>query len=342
MTPQDVKDQITLEDIRDILESLGCEKIEIHGNTLTSTKGGGSDNPSGIVIWDNGNFFNAEMYTTPSFQDYKVKDVFSVIRQLTGKSFDDAVSLVGGFVDLKEPDHKEGKSIKNWLNKIDKSSKSGNNKEQLYYDIGFLDQFIPFLHDMWKEEGITEETAKKFDIRYDTATECIIIPILDQDGNLVGVKSRETKPSEHKYSYELRSRKSLVLYGLYQNLESIRKKKEVIVFEAEKSVLKADSMGITNAVAIGGKIVSVDQARMLQNLNVDVILALDEDVSDEDIMKNVHKISFPFLLGNVYVLKDDRMRHKESPADNEMVMMDYKNNVLKAGVGSGKRMDSLM
>lgn len=198
--------------------------------------------------------------------------------------------------------------------------------------MNFLDQFVPMLHDMWRSEGITEETAKKFNIRYDTSTECIIIPILDKEGNLVGAKSRETKPSEHKYSYELRSRKSLVLYGLYQNLESIRKKNEVIVFEAEKSVLKADSMGLTNTVALGGKIVSVDQARMLQDLNVDIILALDEDVSDEDIMKNVHKISFPFLLKDIYVLKDNRLRHKESPADNKDVMMDYKNNLLKAGV----------
>ncbi len=332
MTPQDVKDQITLEDIRNVLESLGCEKIEIHGGTLTSTKGGGSDNPSGIVIWDNGNFFNAEMYTTPAFQQYKVKDVFSVIRQITGCSFDKAVEIVSGFVDIKDPGTKEEKSIKSWLNKIDKSNRSGKTKEQLYYDMNFLDQFVPMLHDMWRSEGITEETAKKFDIRYDTSTECIIIPILDKEGNLVGAKSRETKPSEHKYSYELRSRKSLVLYGLYQNLESIRKKNEVIVFEAEKSVLKADSMGLTNTVALGGKIVSVDQARMLQDLNVDIILALDEDVSDEDIMKNVHKISFPFLLKDIYVLKDNRLRHKESPADNKDVMMDYKNNLLKAGV----------
>ena len=60
-----------------------------------------------------------------------------------------------------------------------------------------------------------------------------------------------------------------------------------------------------------------------------IILALDEDVSDDDILKNVHTLAFPFPLYSVYVLRDDRLKAKESPADNPEVLFDYKNHLLK-------------
>lgn len=328
MKPQEIKDQITLEDIGRVLESLGCEQVRIYGNMLTSTKGGGSDNPSGIVIWDNGNFFNAEMYTTPEFDQYPVKDIFSVIRQLTGCSFQGAVEMIARYVDLEDAERCERDiGIQSWLEKFRNWTGRSKKKESHVYDKSFLEQFIPVLHSYWKIEGITEETAAKFDIRYDTATECIVIPLLDEHGNLVGVKSRETKPAKNKYDYILRSRKSLVLYGLWQNQDAIREKKEVIVFEAEKSVLKADSLGIHNTVALGGKIISTDQAKLLRSLESTIILALDEDVNNEDIASNVHKVSFPFPVHRVYVLKDERLGKKESPADRQEILLDYKNHI---------------
>ena len=330
MKPQDIKDQLTLEDIGRVLESLGCEHIRIYGNILSATKGGGSDNQNGIVIWDNDNFFNAEMYTTPEFEQYPVKDVFSVIRQITGCSFQEAINTVARFVELDEVEQCKEQSMKSWLDTITNWSGRQRCKENYTYDNSFLDQFIPFLHPHWKEEGITEETARKFDIRYDTSTECIIIPILDENGCLVGAKTRETKPSKNKYGYALRSRKSLVLYGLYQNIDAIREKKEVIVFEAEKSVLKADSLGIANTVALGGKIISREQAKLLKSLNAAIVLALDEDVSYEDTIRNIHTLSFPFPLYSVYILQDDRLKAKESPADNPDILLDYKNNLEKA------------
>ena len=331
MSPQEIKDQLTLEDIGDMLESLGCEQVHIRGNVLSSTKGNGSDNPSGIVIWDNGNFFNAEMYTTPEFEKYVVKDIFSVIRQLTGRTFEQAVQFVAGFVELDNTKKEEKvPSILDWLDKIEKKGVQ-KEKESWVYDRAFLDQFPRFLHPYWEREGITEETAAKFDIRYDQSTECIMIPIYDEKRRLVGMKSRETRPAKNKYTYALRTRKSVVLYGLYQNEEAIRREKEVIVFEAEKSVLKADSLGIHNTVAIGGKILSPDQVRLLNSLGASIVLALDEDVSNEDIERNVHKIAFPFPVNDIYVLRDERLNEKESPADRPEIMLDYKNHIKKVG-----------
>ena len=118
MKPQDIKDQLTLEDVGRILESLGCEQVRIYGNMLSATKGGDSDNPNGVVIWDNGNFFNAEMYTTPEFEQYPVKDVFSVIRQISGCSFQEALDTVARFVDVDEVEQYEEQSVQSWLEKI--------------------------------------------------------------------------------------------------------------------------------------------------------------------------------------------------------------------------------
>lgn len=330
MDTQIIKNQMTLPDIVTILEDLGCEKVSYHGNYVTSTKGGYSDNPSGVVVWDNGNFFNAEMYTTPEFDNFQVHDIFSVIQAIKECNFNEAKEYVLSLLSLdRQLEEKKEPDLLCWLNDIEKSKYCKRKKENFEYDLDFLHQFIPKLHEKWYYEGINLNVAKQFLISYDSVTSCIIIPIRDEQGNLAGCKMRETLPAENKYCYALPTKKSNILYGLFENREKIKEKHHVLVFEAEKSVLKACSMGIENCVALGGKIISDEQSELLNKLDVPIVLALDEDVSDNDINVNIQKLSFPFPLHDVYVYKDERLNKKESPADRPDILIDYKRNLRK-------------
>ena len=104
------------------------------------------------------------------------------------------------------------------------------------------------------------------------------------------------------------------MYGLYENYESIQKAGYVVVYEAEKSVLKRDSLNDSTGVAISGHIMSDEQVRILIGLNVEIVIALDKDISVDEVrhmcdkFKNIRKVSY---------IQDkwDILSSKDSPAD---------------------------
>ena len=79
---------------------------------------------------------------------------------------------------------------------------------------------------------------------------------------------------------------SSCLYGLDQNKAVIEKCRQVLLFESEKSVLKADSWNIHNALAVFGSNISKRHIEMLLELGVnDVVICFDSDykqVGDDD------------------------------------------------------------
>ena len=53
--------------------------------------------------------------------------------------------------------------------------------------------------------------------------------------------------------------------------------------ESEKAVQQLASVGIRNCVATGGKTISKYQIEMLTRMNVEIVLALDQDVTKEEL-----------------------------------------------------------
>lgn len=131
------------------------------------------------------------------------------------------------------------------------------------YSDKVLDCFIEFYVQDWIDDGISIETMKKFGILYSISQNKIIIPHLDKDGRLVGIRGRALDPWEIEnlgkympvkveqtwYKHPL----SLNLYGLYQNKENIRNSGICYLFEGEKSVLICEDFSRPNcAVACCG------------------------------------------------------------------------------------------
>ena len=126
-----------------------------------------------------------------------------------------------------------------------------------------LDCFVDIAPMEWLKDGITKETMKKFGIKYSISQNKIIIPHLDAEGRLIGIRGRNLNQEEAElvgkympiqieqmwYKHPL----SMNLYGLYQNKNNIKKSKVCYLFEAEKSVLQVDNFDMLNsAVAVCG------------------------------------------------------------------------------------------
>ena len=140
-----------------------------------------------------------------------------------------------------------------------------------------------------------------------------LLPELQSIAEELGIKKFFITPSYQK---------SLNLFGLYENYDSIQKAKQVTVVEAEKSVLKRDSLNDSTLVALSGHTMSEEQAAILIGLNVDIVIALDKDIPIEEVWDICEKF---YNKRNVYYIQDkwDLLKEKDSPADAKNKIYDF-------------------
>lgn len=172
---------------------------------------------------------------------------------------------------------------------------------------------------IWLEEGMSLEALERFQVRYDPIDNRLVYPIFDLTGRVVNIGGRTLDPNYkekklRKYTYYSGWPDGMkLLYGLYENLDEIKKAKQVILFEGAKSVIKAYSYGFKNCGALLTSHLSPAQAEILMRLGVDVVFAVDNDV---DIHKdpNIKKLK---RYVRIFYLKDTSgtLGEKDSPVD---------------------------
>ena len=104
-----------------------------------------------------------------------------------------------------------------------------------------------------------------------------------------------------------------VIYGLFENIDEIIKKKEVIIFEGCKSVLLADTWGTHNTAAILTSHLNPNQLKILARLGCRVVFALDKDVrirDDHNIKKLKRYVNVEYIWDS-----SDALGDKDSPVD---------------------------
>ena len=102
---------------------------------------------------------------------------------------------------------------------------------------------------------------------------------------------------------------------MWENRKEIEEKGYCVIFEAEKSVLKRDSLTDATGIAINGKTISNEQVDIILSLDIsEVIIALDADVDINEVRwtaeKFYEKIKVSFMHDNTGLLGA-----KDSPAD---------------------------
>lgn len=346
MTINELKGYIYNENkIEYILEQLGCHEIRRNDQKgYISASQPDGDNPMGVCIRNN------EYLDYRSFSrgiDYEDgQDLISLVETTKKVSFIEAVKYIHKVLDLPfEFKKREEKPQKKYdplsvFTKVLRCNRRIVNVDDIkILEDKLIDDYVPMLHIDWVKEGITERTRKKFKLSYSYKHKRIIVPLrFWATGELLGFNQRTTVENYEefnikKYFITPTYPKHLNLYGLYENYDAIQKAGYVVVAESEKSVLKRDSLGDGTVVALSGKSISDEQVRILIGLNVEVVIALDNDVDINetrficDKFKNIRKVSyikdFMGILGDKDAPMDARNKDYQFLFDNRI---DYDRN----------------
>jgi DNA primase len=140
----------------------------------------------------------------------------------------------------------------------------------------------------------------------------IIIPIIDDEDNVVGFSGRSTDGEEPKYINSKDSKifqKKNILYNMnrarkYLNDESI------IIVEGYFDVIALSKIGINNVVAIMGTAFGFDHIKLLKKYKIkNVILCLDQDEAGVKSSLKIGEMLLKNNIGNINVITYDE--HKD-------------------------------
>jgi len=220
-------------------------------------------------------------------RNVEFENVLNTVKNVLGiqdyYDYFDKSSVFGGFYDKIK--RKEGTNVKT-------------------YDLDILDQFIYCGNLRFLKDNISLQAQRYFGIRYDVDSQNIIIPIYDQLGQLMGVKSRvnkEVDTTESKYYYPFPCQMSQTLYGYSHNYKYLVNN-TIYIFESEKSVMQCYSYGIRNCVAIGSSSISSKQIVMLLELNpTKIIFMHDEGLLFATIKRNIDMIQTYLRMSEVEI-----------------------------------------
>lgn len=303
-----------------ILETLGCYKIK-ENNKEYRCSSIFSDNSSALVIKKDG--LSVISYSP----NYEFKgDLYTLVMKVKENSFYESVKYVHEILGLKHL----GYSSKKTKDKVDilkvfkKACKRRSNKDDKLeiYSEDICDEYISIPYIDWIREGITPNTQSEFGIGYSIKHNRVIIPHRYWCGNgseYVGIMGRTLNENYKileipKYFPLKAFPKTKNIYGLYENYKYIQEKGYVNIFESEKSTMKRHSRLDKTGVSLGCHEMSIEQAKILISLNVDIIVQMDNDID----INNVRKICELFYeIRNVYYVIDEwgLLGEKESPTD---------------------------
>ena len=311
-------------EIEKILEDLGFHKIKKRGHYINCAVEG-FNNPSGVsVLIEN---LHVESFTT----HFEFKgNIFELVQQMKGKTFGQSIYYIHKILGLKyeynsKKEEPKEDSILNFFKKYSTGKHKENKKEvelKKYTDEEVFSMYKQCPYSGWLKEGIIAKVQEEFGVGYHFDSRRIVYPHrYYKDGRICGLIGRTICSDEEieyfdipKYFPIISYKKRCNLYGLWENRQYIEEAKEIIIFEAEKSVLKMASKGIRNCVSVGSHDLSDEQVKILIGLNVNIVLAYDEDVPLEFMEDEAKKFKG---LRNVSIVINqyDVLKDKESPAD---------------------------
>lgn len=310
-----------------ILEKIGCSHIAYHPNKeYYSCSNYNGDNPSAINVKNNEYLSVVNWTREKDFGDNS--DIITLVQYNKNISFREALKYIHEILELKFTWERVVKEESNIPEEVQQMVKIRDKTKYGMLDVNdihildeeLLNDYVPLLHIDWLREGIMPWTRNKFGLCYSYKYKRVVIPIRYwSTGELVATNMRTTVENYDEFGikkYYLTSgyNKSLNLFGLYENYDSIQKAKYVVIYEAEKSVLKRDSLCDSTGVAVSGHTLSAEQAAILHGLNVEIIFAFDNDVPIEEVWHCCNKVCKGRKVSYIQN-KNNIMGAKDSPAD---------------------------
>lgn len=179
------------------------------------------------------------------------------------------------------------------LERFIKVRKYGNQLSE--YNRNIIDTLPPLYPQAWIDEGISEETMDKYQIRYYERCNQTVIPCFDDEARLVGVRVRnwdKDRVEQAKYMplvtldgqcYKFNTNQ--VFYGINYNKPEIERTGKVIIVESEKAVMKLDTYMGRHNIALGmyGSNLGIQRRNQLLKMGVNTVsYVVDNDFIGQD------------------------------------------------------------
>ena len=314
---QDIIESLTLQDVKNFLESLGVEQIDMNeekGYLICPTI---CHNPiyeaeSMKLYWyQNYKIFHCYTECNESMSIFKLYQKFVKVNEDRNIGMDEAEDYVKhclNHIIINSPHTKTNDYI------IDAEKYTFTNTIPTLdeYSPKILSYFTHYYHPLWLKDGITKEAMDKFKISFSMGQNKIIIPHFDISGRLIGIRARslEKKDIEEFGKYRpMRINMKLYSHPLGMNLYNLNNSKDnikaigkAIVFEGEKSTLLYQTyFGIENDISVAccGSNLSAYQVQLLQDVGAkEIIVAFDRQ------FQTIGDDEFKHLTGNLTRLND--------------------------------------
>lgn len=325
--------------IIDVLEGIGCTNIKSYSKEYRFS--------TPICPNPTANRIKKDTLKFRSFSDdennkTKWGDIISLTMELMNLSFPKAIKLIHKILGLKYIIYFNDKKEKKKVDILDIFKKAKNNyyknevDELKIYHEDIFKEYIKIPYIEWVREGIMPYTQKVFGVGYSRDKNRVCIPWkywCGTDKDFTGLIGRTLNEDYEildipKYFPLIAFPKSLNIFGLQENYKDIQEKGEVVVYEAEKSVMKAHSLLIRNTVALGGHELSDEHIRILLSLNVNIIFAMDNDMKEELSINMCNRVKHLRKTGYIY----DEYKlagEKASPIDNGLKVFNTLYNRIK-------------
>lgn len=163
------------------------------------------------------------------------------------------------------------------------------------YNRNIIDTLPPLYPQAWIDEGISEETMAKYQIRHYERCNQTVIPCFDAEARLIGVRVRnwdKDKVEQAKYMplitldgqcYKFNTNQ--VFYGINYNKPEIERTGKVIIVESEKAVMKLDTYMGRHNIALGmyGSNLGIQRRNQLIKMGVNTVsYVVDNDFIGQD------------------------------------------------------------
>lgn len=219
-------------------------------------------------------------------------DIFTLIIEHRSKTFPEIINEIKSLIGI------EIEFTKNYYNEsvfriLDDVNIDKDEPLNIYPE-SILDNYENKWNQRFLRDGISIQTQKKFNIRYDTETHRIVIPHRTPDGEICGVIGRINYDSRDKYTNKyfplIRYKKSKSLFGYAQNYKYLYGAKTIYIGESEKFVMQLDTMGYHNGVSLSGSSISKEQVILIARLNPErIVFCFDEGLDEMVIYRNTNK-----------------------------------------------------
>lgn len=272
--------------------------------------------------------FNKEKSVFYCFGCHATGSTIQFIMMYHKLSFLEAIDYLIKFANISITP-KEHSELLECLHKLNSKNKEKDVIKRVYLKKDIMQQYKKEPIIEWIAEGIHENILNEYDVRYDRNGNRIVFPIQDTNGGIVAVKGRTLYSNYNdlgivKYIYYQPIITNNFLFGLHKNLQFIKEKNEVLVFEGCKAVMMAEGYGYKNSVSLETNRINEYQMDLLLQLKCDIVLCLDKGIkivtknNKSSKNKNVEvNIGLLPKLTNVYVVEDKEglLEDKASPVD---------------------------